>query len=430
MQSADLHTPEPSIVSNKNIDSPAQALQGEQKNSEERSLLDYIEILAKNWKMIVFAPFIAAVITAVIALLMPNIFTAKTMIIPSDSDSGGMGVLMGQLGGLASIAGNSLGIKTASDLYVTMLQSEAVKDPIIDKFKLVERYKAEYRTDVYKKLDGTVLITLGKKDGIISISVDEEDPKLAADIANAYVEELGQLTARLNMSGAGQNRIFLEKRIAKANTELAKAEDALKEFQLQNKAISVTEQARATIEGVAQLRAQLATQEVQLASLHQRFTDQSQEVRSVKASIANLRAQINSMEGKGFPSSSIPSVGVVPQLGQEFMRLTREFKIQEAVVEMLTKQYEVAKVSENKDVSPFQILQKAKVPERKSKPAKTKMVLLAACVTGLLMIFFAIVLENINSMPSNAKNRWKSILQLLPGFSLVINRMEAINNKS
>jgi capsule polysaccharide export protein KpsE/RkpR len=224
------------------------------------------------------------------------------------------------------------------------------------------------------------------------------------------VEELGGVAAGLNMTGAGKNRSFLEKRIAESRADLNHAEDALKNFQTRNKAISVTDQAQATITSIAQLRAQLAAQEVQLATLKRQFTDTSQEVKTAKATVASLRAQIAGLEGKGGGSSSIPNVGSVPQLGQEYLRLMREFKIQETVLEMLTKQLEVSKLSEVKDISPFQVLQKAKIPEKKSKPARRKMVKTALFVSLIGSIMIAFGLEYIGRIDNETKQRWKSLI--------------------
>ncbi len=385
-------------------------------DQDEINLLDLLLVLAKRWKMIIGIPFVVAVITAIITLFMPNIYTAKTMIISSDDSSGGIGAaLMAQLGGLASIAGGSLGGKTTSDLYVTMLKSETIKDPIIDKFKLMDRYKAKIRTDVYKALDGASIISLGKKDGVITVSFTDKDPKFSAEMANAFVDELGKLAARLNMSGAANNRKFYEKQIAETKADLSKAEEALKEFQTKHKTISVTEQAKATIEGVAQLRAQLALKEVELGTMQRQFTDNSQEVKSAKSAVLHLRGQIASLEGRaGSSSSSIPNLGAVPQLGQEYLRLMREFKIQEAVLEMLAKQYELAQVSEGKDTVPFQILEKAKVPERKSKPKRSTIVIMSAFSTGFLMVLVAFLQEFSEKMSPEDRQRWEQIRGFLP----------------
>lgn len=371
------------------------------------SLIDMLLVIARQKRMILLTTFGAAILTALITLLMPNIYTATTLILATEDDKGGMSAMMAQLGGLASLAGGgALGGPTKTDLYVSMLKSEAVKDPIIDRFKLLNSYKAKYRVDAYKALDANAMISVGKKDGIISIAISDKDPKLAADMANGYVDELGRVTARLSMSNAGKNRLFLEERLTTAKAELARAGNELKLFQTRNKMVNVTEQTKASIDGIAQLRAQLAVQEVQLAGLQRQFTDTNQEVKRARVLVDNMKRQIARLEGND-GNSSIPSVGAVPQLGQDYLRLMRDFKIQETMVELLTKQYEMARLSESKDLSPFQVLQKAKVPERKSKPARSVRVVLVTVVAFFFSLLLAFAREGFTRMPEEELRRWK-----------------------
>lgn len=378
-------------------------------------LLDYLIIVAKHkWQIIGVSVFMS-IITALYSLSLPNIYTAKAMFIPGEEDKGMLGALTSQMGGLAGIAGGALGGVTKTEMYLSMLKSETIKDQIIDRFHLMDMNKIKYRTFAYMKLDKIAKISAGKKDGVISITIDDKDPKLAADIANAYVEEIGKMIIGFGMTGAGRNRAFLEKRLVSAKAELVKAEDDLKNFQSKYKAIAVPDQARAAIGEVAQLRAQLAVQEVQLGSLERQYTDSSQEVKSVKTIITNLRRKINALEGGGV-NGSIPSIGSVPQLGQEYLRLTREFKIQETVVELLTKQCEIVKINEVKDVVPIQVIQKAKAPDRKSKPSRAKMVIKSAVASGLFMVVLVLALQNFRQMTPEEKMRWHLLKDQLTGF--------------
>jgi len=392
------------------------------------TFLEYLLIIAKYKKIIFGVTFGVAVVTALFSLALKNIYTARTMILPADEDKGLMGAMLAQMGGLGGLAGDALGGRNKVDQYVTMLKSETIKDTIIDRFKLMEVYKAKYRMSAYKALDRNIVISTGKKDGVITIAVDDKDPARAANIANAYVTELGKLAAGFKMTGAGNNRAFLEKRMAETRTDLSKAEDALKSFQANNKAISVTDQATATIKAVANLRAKLAIQEVQLANLQRQYTDSSQEVKSLKSIIENLQVQIDKLEGKG-DGSSIPTVGSLPQLGQEYMRLTREFKIQEAVFEVLVKQYEMASLSEAKDISPLQIIQVAKKPERKSKPSRSKIVLGVTFVTGLFMIMIAFLHEYSSRLSPDDRKRWEQISLQLPLLAWVVLRIHKLFEK-
>lgn len=397
-----------------------------QQAEDEINLLEYLEVLARNWRMITKTTAVAAVFAIVISLCLPNIYSATTRILPPQQDSSGlMGMLMGAAGGMGGVAADLLGKGTPADMYVGILNSEAVSDRIIDRFKLMEVYDQDYRVETYKKLDKNVDITAGKKDGIIVITVDDEDPKRAAAIANAYVDELGKLLVKLNITGAGQNRGYLETRLAKARADLAAAEDALKAFQAKNKIVSVSDQAQASIGSIAQMKGQLAVQEVQLATLQRQFTENSQEVKTAKASIANLRGQIARLEGQG-SGGAIPGVGTMPELGQQYLRLMREFKIQEAIVELLTKQYEMAKLSEAKDVVSVQVIQAARVPDKKTKPKRAIIVLASTFAAGFMAVLYSFIREAATRMPPEDRERWQQIRSLLPDLSGLTNRLRRL----
>jgi tyrosine-protein kinase Etk/Wzc len=378
------------------------------------NLLDYLEVIAKRWKMIAKVTGTAFVLSIIVSLLLPKIYSTTALILPPQQDQGLMGMMMSQMGGgaLSSLAGSVLGAGTPADQYVSILQSNRIKGAIIDRFKLMQEYGVHYRLDMYKKMDKIVDISAGKKDGIISISVEDKYPKRAAAIANAYVDELEKLTIKLSTSGAGQNRSFLEDRLAKAKVDLGRAEEALKAFQTKNKAVDVPDQAQASIQGIAQLRAQLAVQEAQLSALRSRFTDTTQEVMDQKATVGNIRAQIARLEGNG-KGSSIPSMGTVPALGQEYLRLMREFKIQETLVELLTKQYEIAKLSEANDVANIKVIQMAEVPDKKAKPKRALVVLFITCIVGFLSVLCGFINEYGKVISNEDRQRLRKICSLL-----------------
>jgi tyrosine-protein kinase Etk/Wzc len=373
------------------------------------NLLDYLEVIAKRWKMIAIVTTAAFVISIVVSFLLPKIYSSTAMILPPQQDQGMMGMMSQMIGGdLSSLAGSMLGKSTPADQYVSILQSDRIKGAIIDRFKLMEEFKVKYRLDMYDMMDSIADISAGRKDGIISITVEDEDPKRAAAIANAYVDELEKVTVKLSSSGAGRNKVFLEDRLARAKVDLVKAEDALKSYQTKNKALDITEQAKATIEGVAQLKAQLAVQEAQLASLRAYLTDDNDEIKTAKASIANIITQIAHLEGNG-RGSSIPSVGSVPALGEQYLRLMREFKIQETLVELLTKQYEMAKLSEANDVANVQVIQRAEIPDKKVKPKRRLLVIISTLAAGFIAVFYVVIRETGAKMSDENRERWRRI---------------------
>jgi uncharacterized protein involved in exopolysaccharide biosynthesis len=298
-----------------------------------------------------------------------------------------------------------------------MLQSRTVADAIIDQFDLMTVYDQEYRVRMHDKLKQLVRVSLGKKDGIISISVEDEDPARAAAIANAYVEELKKLNVRLNLGSAGRERVFLEERLAVVKADLVQAEDNLKTFQETNKAISIDAQATAIIDAISKLRGELASKEVELGVLLTSQTEQNPQVRALREGIGQLKPQLRklegSSEGKKISQDIFIATSDVPDVGLQYARLLRDFKVQETLFELLTKQYEVAKVSEAKNTSSLQVLDDAAVPDRKSKPKRALAVLIATFIVGFMAVLWAFVREFGERMNDEDRQRWQEIRGLL-----------------
>lgn len=377
--------------------------------SDSLNVIDYLEVLIKHKFLITVSTLLAFIISIIVSLLLPNIYSSTTRILPPQQDQSLVGMMFGQMGATTGLASELLGKGSPADLYVGILNSEAVLDPIIDKFNLIEKYERKFRIDTYSVLEKNVDISSGKKDGIISITVMDKNPKLAADIANAFVEELEKLMLKLNITGARHNISFLENRLTKAKMDLARAEENFKVFQTKNMALDVAEQTKGTIKGIADLTAQVAVEEVKLVTLQRSMTDTSQEVKNQKSIVSNLKAQISRFEGEK-NGGIIPSVGSVPALGQEYVRLMREFKTQETLVELLTKQYEMSKFAGAKDVAGIQVIQKATLPDKKSKPRRASIVLVSTFMICMASIFAAFLLEYLKHIPTEDYERLKNIL--------------------
>lgn len=382
-------------------------------NKIELNLLDYIEVIVKHYRFILKITIATFVFSVTVSYILPVYYSSTARIIPPQQDNGFMGMMMGAMsGGMASLAGDLLGKGSPADLYVGILNSRTISDTIIDRFKLMEIYGNKYRLDAYRSLDSKVSISAGKKDGIISITVEDKDPKRAADMANAYVSELGVLTVQLNITDANNNKLFIERRLSQAKADLANAEDRIKEFQSRYKVLDITEQAKETIKGVAELEAQLATEEVKLEGIKRIFTESSQEVKNQQAIVGNIKKQILKLEG-GRAGGSVPSVGSVPEIGQQYSRLLRTFKIQETLVEMLTKQYEMTKLSEAKEITSIQVLQKAQIPDKKIKPKRSLLVLASTITAVLVSIAYILVREAIERMSDEERQHMNRILSTI-----------------
>lgn len=184
---------------------------------DEISLLDLLTVIVENLKLLILGPLAAGVLAFSISFLITPTFTAKTtMIPPRQSNSGGVATLLGQLGGLGALAGSAAGIKTPTDQYLAFLESNTLRDELIEKFKLRERYKAKHQQEARDGLKANVKIAADKKSELITIEVDDTDPQFAAKLANAYVGALSHLIGDLALKEAKVKRELLEKQITEA----------------------------------------------------------------------------------------------------------------------------------------------------------------------------------------------------------------------
>lgn len=325
---------------------------------EEINLLELLRVVVRNLPLIVKITTAAVVLSVIYSLTLKNVYTAKATLLPPQKDSGGgaASLLASMGGGLAGLAG---GLGGSADLYLGILKSRTLTDSVIKRLDLNTVFKSPNVDSTRAALQGMVKFQAGK-DGIITITADHTDPVKAALLANTFIDELQKKSLQLNLTKAGTERSFLEKRLIVVKQDLKIAEEEMKSFQEKNKTIKADSQAAAAIEGIARLRAEIVSKEVQLAALRNSMTDESAEVRTMLAGMSKLKGQLNSMSGSG-GGGVIPSIGNAPSIGVEYIRRLRELKTQEALYEQLTKQFELAKINEARDSSSLQEIGRAHV---------------------------------------------------------------------
>lgn len=367
---------------------------GRQQREREIDLLDLVLVLLKRKRLIACVTVGAAVLAAVFSLLLPPVYRAETKILPPQRGNTGMASqIINQFGTAAGLFGAALPVKPPGELYVGMLQARTVVDRIIDRFGLIEAYGMKFREGARKKILEKVLSAeMEKKSGIIVVTVEDRDPKRAAEMANAFVEELKLLTGGLAVTEAAQRRLFFEEQLGKTKVALTRSEDAVKGFQEQTGALQIDAQAKAMIEGIAKLRAAIAAKEVELRVFQSYATPQNPDLQRVEEERRGLLSELRKLEassGKGY--DPLMPTGRMPAVGTEYLRKLRDLKFNEALYELLLKQYEIAKLDEVINAAVIQVIDRAIPPERKAKPRRALIVLLAA-VTGLflsLVIAFA-----------------------------------------
>ena len=358
-------------------------------------LLDVLIVLAKHKKLILSLPAVAVLITAVITFLMPNWYTATSKLLPPQQSQSNAVAILGQLGALTGGASQALGIKNPSDIFVAMLKSRTVSDAVIERFKLREVYDEEYMQNARKELNRNVDIVAGR-DGVITIDVDDKSPQRAADMANAFIEELEGLTRKLAISEAGQRRLFFERQLKQAKDDLTQAETTLTKFQVDKKVLNPQGQASLAISAAAGLQAQIAAKEIQIASLKSFATIENPDLLRAQEELSGLKVQLAKVArgGAGDVGDVLLSIGKAPEQAADYVRRFREVKYYETLFELLAKQYEIARIDEAKDATLIQALDRAVTPERKSKPKRAVIVVIIAIISGFSAVILAFVRES------------------------------------
>lgn len=374
----------------------------------EGDAIDLLLVLARHKKRILQITLAAALLALAVALLLPNMYTATTTILPPQQKQSALNAMVGQLGALAKLGGmTDLGLKNPSDLFVAMLKSRTIEDALVNRFDLRKVYGERRYQDARKKLEGRSSISAGDE-GLISISVGDRDPKRAAELANAYVDELHSLNQNLAITEAGQRRLFYEQKLDAEREELARADLALEHGQEKSGLIEPEAQGKAIIASVADMRAQIAIREVQLQAMRSYATENNPDLKRAEAELAGMRGQLAKLESDtgvlGNGNLAVPT-RKLPQAALEYIRRARDLGYHEALYEFLVKQLEAARIDEANDAFTVQVVDHAVVPERRSSPKRMLIVVVATGVAFLLACFGALLLEALRRKQQDPNER-------------------------
>lgn len=341
------------------------------------SALEIGFVLAAHWKLILLGTLVAAVVAAGASFLIKPTFTSRTVFLPPQHQQSAAASALAQLGNLSGLAGAAAGIKNSGDQYIALLESATIADRLIDEFKLMSVYKAEYRFEARRRLAENVRVSLGKRDGLISIEVDDHDPRRAADIANRHVEELRRLTSQLALTEAQQRRAFFEAQLKSTRDQLIKAQQALQASGFNQAALRAD--ARVAAEGYARTRAEATAAEVRLQALRRNLADTSPEVQQALSVANSLRAQVARLEGASDTNG-----------GPDYVSKFREFKYQETLFDLFARNFELARLDESREGALIQVVDEAKPAEWKSHPRRALIATTAAVLALLLLVAFVI----------------------------------------
>jgi capsule polysaccharide export protein KpsE/RkpR len=325
-----------------------------------------------------------------IAFLIPKRYESVTRIMPPEQQGGGVAVLAALAGraapgGLGALANNLLGLRGSGSLFIDLLQSKTIGEHLVDRFDLQKLYKNHYRQDTLKRLANRTAVKDDKKSGVITIAVTDRDQRRARDMAQAYLDELNIFMAKVNTSSAHRERIFIEQRLVTVKRELDQAQHDMSEFSSANTTIDVKEQTRAMVDAGSRLQAQLIVGESELDSLQQIYGEENVRVRAGRARVAVLQHELEKMTGSSTPSGEedakqdatamYPSLKQLPRLSVLWADLYRRVRIQEAVFELLSQEYEMARIQEVKELPTVSVIDPPSWPEKKSFPPRRWIIL-------------------------------------------------------
>ncbi len=398
---------------------PPHDLREHQSQPEDDHSFRKLWMLWRDRRLLWNVAWKTAVLSSIIALILPLHYQSIVKVVPSESSgTGGMSGLLGKIMGGASGSGGLglgldaaglLGAKTPGAFYVEVLRSRSLQDRMIDRFDLRHHYwkfTSLYMHDYYttrKKLLSFTDLDEDKKSGVITVAVTDYNADMAAAIANGYVEELNKAAAGLNTGDAHRERVFLETRLSEAKKDLNEASLALSQYSSKNTIMDPQSQGKAMVDAAAKVEGEIVAAEAELKGLQQIYSDDNTRVRTLKARLSVLQSQMKSMQGKADKSSmgSFPSITELPVLGYTYYDLYREAKIRETVYEFLTQQYELAKVQEAKELPTVRVMDPAVKPERKSAPRRSLIVGLSVFGALILAGLFVLGRSAWEQLPPN-----------------------------
>ena len=396
---------------------PSAVAEAEASGAGSVHLVDVLIVLARRKRFIALFTLAVAVLTAAVVLILPSRYTAVTVLMPPQQNSSISTALLGQLSssgaGLANLAGSSLSLKNPNEMFVSLFRSRTVEQAMVDQFDLRHRYHTKKNSDALKALESHTTVDLGAKDGLLRITAWDHDPNEAAALANGYVDQFRRLSEHLAISEASQRRAFFEQQLLEAKSNLASAEEALKQTEQSTGVLQIDSQARSLIESAAIVRAQIGEKEVELQGLRAYETDNNPAVVVAEQQLAALRSQLAGLAGSGQDNGEglIVPKGKVPEAGLEYLRRLRDVKYYETISELIAKQYEIAKLDEAKQGATIQVVDRAVPPDTRSFPKRTITVILAAIAALFLSCIWVIFSNRVgsNSHDPEARQRMQDL---------------------
>lgn len=360
---------------------------------DEISLLDLLQTIVDNLRLLVLGPLAVGLVALGISFAIPPTYTAKTQFLPPQQQQSAAASMLASLGSLGGLAGAASGLKNPADQYLAYMKSVSLQDALIARFKLQERYETKTKIDTRNTLTAKVRIASGK-DGLISVEVDDKDPQFAADMANGHVQELVKLLGKMAVTEAQYRRLFFEKQLGQAKDNLIAAEVALKSTGISSSVLKSNPVS--ALAAVAGLKAQVTAQEVKVGAMRGYLAETAPDFKQAMNELANLRSQLAKQE-KDESASPVASSSAAGKDSGDYVTKYREYKYQETLFELFSKQFEIAKIDEAREGAVIQVLDAAEAPERKAKPKKAMIAMVSTLAAGFALLLFVFIRQALSN---------------------------------
>ncbi len=372
-------------------------------DDDEINLLDLFIVLLKHKKLIFSITFGVAVLSIIVSLLMTPIYEAKTTLMPPQGIESSLSSAFAQTA--AAAVGLGIAAKNPSEIYENLIKSDFVVDRIIKQFNLMKLYKAKNIDSARRAVLNHLDVQIDVKTGIITIGYKDKNPVRSAEIANAFVAKLRDLNNHLAITKASVDRKFFENELKKAYIKLVEAEKNLENFQKKTGVIELGEQTKASIASIANLKAQIAVQEAQIAAMGTYATPSNPDYQKAQATLSSLRSQLAALESNTNGNNAITPIRKIPTLYGSYINIVGELGFRKTVYEMLLKLYEEATIKEAKGASLIQVIDKARPPQIRISPKRALIVVVSTFAAFFLSIFIAFFKEFIERVSQDEENK-------------------------
>jgi uncharacterized protein involved in exopolysaccharide biosynthesis len=378
------------------MSSAAEHSEGDPVRRLERTttFLDVLIVLAERWRLLLLAPLLAGALAAAATYVIRPTFTGRTSFLPPQSQQSIGSAALASFGALSGLAPG--GLRTPTDQFAALLQSDTVRNRLIDRFDLVAAYDVKLRHDARRVLAENTRISVGRRDGLITVEVDDHDAARSAALANAYFDELRTLASSLALTEAQQRRAFFEAEVKATRERLARAQQELQRSGFS--ALALRAEPRAAAENYARLQAQVTAADVRLQSLRRNLTDSAPEVMQQASLVSALRRELAQVERDSGGSGAAD---------EQYVARYREFRYQETLLELLLRQFELARLDESRDGASMQVVDVAAPPERRTSPKRGLVTLSTVLLTALVVALLCVVQASMRALTSDDDSRDK-----------------------